>query len=57
MIDPEGAYFRREGLGGNFIGGMSPTTDEEPATDNLDVDYEFFDKKVRIKVWLLYKTR
>ncbi|CAL1675072.1 unnamed protein product [Lasius platythorax] len=45
-IDPSGAYFRRDGLGGNYIGGKSPEFDEEPSVDNLDVDHEFFDNKV-----------
>lgn len=46
LIDPNGTYFRREGLGGNFIGGRSPSQDEEPDVTNLDVDYTFFDNKV-----------
>ncbi|KAM4650855.1 FAD-dependent oxidoreductase domain-containing protein 1 [Discoglossus pictus] len=46
LIDSSGAYFRREGLGGNFIGGLSPTEEEEPDIDNLDVDYDFFHEKV-----------
>ncbi|XP_018055633.1 PREDICTED: FAD-dependent oxidoreductase domain-containing protein 1-like isoform X1 [Atta colombica] len=45
-IDPSGTYFRRDGLGGNFIGGKSPESDEEPSVKNLDVDHEFFDNKV-----------
>ncbi|KYN17919.1 FAD-dependent oxidoreductase domain-containing protein 1 [Trachymyrmex cornetzi] len=45
-IDPSGTYFRRDGLGGNFIGGKSPEPDEEPSVQNLDVDHEFFDNKV-----------
>lgn len=52
-IDPSGAYFRREGLGGNFIAGKSPEFDEEPSIDNLDVDHEFFDNKV----WPLLANR
>lgn len=24
LIDTSGAYFRREGIGGNYLGGMSP---------------------------------
>lgn len=24
LIDTSGAYFRREGIAGNFLGGMSP---------------------------------
>ncbi|XP_021929318.1 FAD-dependent oxidoreductase domain-containing protein 1-like isoform X2 [Zootermopsis nevadensis] len=45
-IDPSGAYFRREGLAGNYICGRSPLPEEEPSVDNLDVDYDFFDKNV-----------
>lgn len=46
MIDYTGTYFRREGLGGNYIGGRAPSENEEPAVDNLDVDYEYFDTNV-----------
>ncbi|XP_066463365.1 FAD-dependent oxidoreductase domain-containing protein 1 [Eleutherodactylus coqui] len=46
LIDSTGAYFRREGLGGNYIGGMSPTEEEEPDTSNLDVDHNYFQEKV-----------
>ncbi|KAG9482035.1 hypothetical protein GDO78_010978 [Eleutherodactylus coqui] len=46
LIDSSGAYFRREGLGGNYIGGMSPTEEEEPDTSNLDVDHNYFQEKV-----------
>uniref|UniRef100_A0A8C5WKN0 FAD-dependent oxidoreductase domain-containing protein 1 n=1 Tax=Leptobrachium leishanense TaxID=445787 RepID=A0A8C5WKN0_9ANUR len=46
LIDSSGAYFRREGLGGNYIGGLSPTEEEEPDPGNLDVDYDFFQQKV-----------
>lgn len=38
--------FRRDGLGGNYIGGRSPEPDEEPSVENLDVDHEYFDNKV-----------
>lgn len=46
MIDHTGTYFRRDGLGGTFICGMSPTQEEEPSCENLDVDYNFFDERV-----------
>uniref|UniRef100_A0A672ZR94 FAD-dependent oxidoreductase domain-containing protein 1 n=1 Tax=Sphaeramia orbicularis TaxID=375764 RepID=A0A672ZR94_9TELE len=46
LIDYSGVYFRREGLGGNYITGTSPEEDEEPDTSNLDVDHEFFVDKV-----------
>jgi len=45
-VDPTGTYFRREGLGGHFIAGKSPTALEEPGISNLDVDYTFFDQQV-----------
>ncbi|KAM8741054.1 FAD-dependent oxidoreductase domain-containing protein 1 [Acanthopagrus schlegelii] len=46
LIDYSGVYFRREGLGGNFITGTSPEESEEPNTRNLDVDHQFFEDKV-----------
>ncbi|XP_040182120.1 FAD-dependent oxidoreductase domain-containing protein 1 [Rana temporaria] len=46
LIDSSGAYFRREGLGGNYIGGLSPSEEEEPDTSNLDVDHNYFQEKV-----------
>lgn len=46
LIDHSGVYFRREGLGGNYITGTSPEEDEEPDTSNLDVDHQFFMDKV-----------
>lgn len=47
VIDPSNVYFRREGLSGLYIGGRSPEcVEKEPATDNLDVDYEYFDTDV-----------
>ncbi|KAF0307923.1 FAD-dependent oxidoreductase domain-containing protein 1 [Amphibalanus amphitrite] len=49
LIDPSGAYFRREGHGGHYIGGKSPTgtaDDPEPSADNLDVDYDYFQSHV-----------
>ncbi|XP_037032382.1 FAD-dependent oxidoreductase domain-containing protein 1-like [Bradysia coprophila] len=46
VIDPSHVYFRRDGVGGNFIGGRSPDPGNEPATDNLDVDYDYFDNEV-----------
>lgn len=45
-IDYTGTYFRRDGLGGSYIGGLSPAPSEEPSTDNLDVDHQFFDDRV-----------
>lgn len=46
FIDYTGVYFRREGLAGNYVGGLSPTEEEEPSIDNLEVDYDFFQEKV-----------
>ncbi|XP_051161150.1 FAD-dependent oxidoreductase domain-containing protein 1-like isoform X1 [Leptopilina boulardi] len=46
-IDPSGTYFRREGLGGNYICGRCPNENhEEPNVDNLEVDHEFFNDHV-----------
>ena len=47
LIDTSGTYCRREGLGGNFICGRSPSNDEEPDVDTLDVDYSYFDRRVQ----------
>ncbi|CAB0003982.1 unnamed protein product [Nesidiocoris tenuis] len=47
IIDPSGAYVRREGFGGNYVCGKSPSPeDPEPTCDNMDVDYEFFENEV-----------
>ncbi|CAL8364593.1 unnamed protein product [Lota lota] len=46
LVDYSGIYFRREGLGGNYIAGTSPEEDMEPDVRNLDVDHEFFNEKV-----------
>ncbi|XP_065737534.1 FAD-dependent oxidoreductase domain-containing protein 1 isoform X1 [Phocoena phocoena] len=46
VADPSGAYFRREGLGNNYLGGCSPTEEEEPDPGNLEVDHDFFQEKV-----------
>lgn len=45
-IDPTGTYFRRDGLGGNYLAGKSPLPSEEPSVDNLDVDHSYFDNSV-----------
>lgn len=45
-IDYTGSYFRRDGLGGAYIGGVCPSPLEEPATDNLEVDHQYFDDKL-----------
>uniref|UniRef100_A0A146LL39 FAD-dependent oxidoreductase domain-containing protein 1 n=1 Tax=Lygus hesperus TaxID=30085 RepID=A0A146LL39_LYGHE len=47
IIDPTGAYVRREGVGGQYLCGISPGDEEqEPCCDNMDVDYEFFENKL-----------
>lgn len=46
LVDPNGTYFRREGLGGLYLCGQSPPEEEEPGVDNLDVDYSFFEDNV-----------
>ncbi|XP_077162571.1 FAD-dependent oxidoreductase domain-containing protein 1 isoform X2 [Paroedura picta] len=46
LIDTSGAYFRREGIGGNYLGSISPTEEEEPDIKDLEVDHEFFQEKV-----------
>ncbi|XP_037543177.1 FAD-dependent oxidoreductase domain-containing protein 1 [Nematolebias whitei] len=46
LIDYSGVYFRREGLGGNYITGVSPEEAEEPDISNLEVDHQFFEDKV-----------
>ncbi|XP_027134320.1 FAD-dependent oxidoreductase domain-containing protein 1 [Larimichthys crocea] len=46
LIDYSGVYFRREGLGGNYIAGTSPEEAEEPDTSNLEVDHQFFEDKI-----------
>ncbi|XP_067419647.1 FAD-dependent oxidoreductase domain-containing protein 1 isoform X2 [Emydura macquarii macquarii] len=46
LIDTTGAYFRREGLGGNYLGGLSPAEGEEPDIQDLEVDHDFFQEKI-----------
>ncbi|XP_036379575.1 FAD-dependent oxidoreductase domain-containing protein 1 [Megalops cyprinoides] len=46
LIDYSGVYLRREGLGGNYIAGMSPEEEDEPDTGDLEVDHEFFKEKI-----------
>lgn len=46
LIDYSGVYFRREGLGGSYIAGTSPEETEEPDTNDLEVDHQFFEDKV-----------
>ncbi|AWO99705.1 putative FAD-dependent oxidoreductase domain-containing protein 1 [Scophthalmus maximus] len=46
LVDYSGVYFRREGLGGNYIAGASPEEAEEPDTNDLEVDHQFFEEKI-----------
>ncbi|XP_070582043.1 FAD-dependent oxidoreductase domain-containing protein 1-like [Ptychodera flava] len=46
LVDPSGMCFRRDGLGGNFICSMEPGEEEEPSTGTLNVDYDWFNRKV-----------
>ncbi|KAM6172591.1 FAD-dependent oxidoreductase domain-containing protein 1 [Erethizon dorsatum] len=46
VTDMSGVYFRREGLGNNYVGGCSPTEEEEPDPADLEVDHDFFQNKV-----------
>lgn len=46
-IDPvSNTYFRCDGLGGNYLVGRSPAYEDEPSCENLDVDYDYFEKDV-----------
>ncbi|KAK7068529.1 FAD-dependent oxidoreductase domain-containing protein 1 [Halocaridina rubra] len=42
VIDPNGTYFRREGLGGLYLCGRSPAEENEPLVDDLEVNEEWF---------------
>ncbi|NXF53840.1 FXRD1 protein, partial [Oceanites oceanicus] len=46
LIDTTGAYFRRDGIAGNYLGGMSPSEEEEPDPGDLSVDHDFFQERV-----------
>ena len=50
-IDFTGAYFRNDGV--SYIGGASPKPEDEPTTENLDVDFDFFDRYL----WTLLAKR
>ncbi|XP_023239147.1 FAD-dependent oxidoreductase domain-containing protein 1-like [Centruroides sculpturatus] len=53
LIDSSGAYATREGLGGYYLAGKSPSKSEEPDNSNLDVDHQYFDRCV----WPLIANR
>jgi len=44
VIDPSGVYFRPEGKG--FLCGVSPPTDRDPDTLDLEMEYELFYEEV-----------
>ncbi|NWV67464.1 FXRD1 protein, partial [Malurus elegans] len=46
LIDTSGAYFRRDGIGGTYLGGMSPSKEEEPDPSNLSVDHNYFQEHI-----------
>ncbi|KFP04497.1 FAD-dependent oxidoreductase domain-containing protein 1, partial [Calypte anna] len=46
LIDTSGAYFRRDGIAGNYLGGMSPPEEEEPDPSDLSVDDAFFQEQL-----------
>ncbi|CAM5121034.1 unnamed protein product [Natator depressus] len=46
LVDTTRAYFRREGVGGNYLGGLSPPEEEEPDIQDLEVDHNFFQEKI-----------
>ncbi|NXT45252.1 FXRD1 protein, partial [Pelecanoides urinatrix] len=46
LVDTTGAYFRRDGIAGNYLGGMSPAEEDEPDPGDLSVDEGFFRERV-----------
>ncbi|NXA06675.1 FXRD1 protein, partial [Sapayoa aenigma] len=46
LIDTSGAYFRRDGIAGNYLGGMSPPEEEEPDPSDLSVDHGYFQEQL-----------
>lgn len=44
VVDPSGAYFRRESQDGMYIAGISPPPHKDFETTNLEVDYNQFDE-------------
>ncbi|XP_059723184.1 FAD-dependent oxidoreductase domain-containing protein 1 [Haemorhous mexicanus] len=46
LIDTSGAYFRPDGAAGNYLGGMSPTEEEEPDPSDLSVDHDYFHEQI-----------
>lgn len=52
VVDPTGLFVHRTGIY-DYVCGMAPIPEEEPSTDNLDVDYDFFYKRI----WPLLANR
>lgn len=50
MVDPSSTYFRRDGLGGNYLAGRSPDPSCEPDCSDLSVDYDYFDEQIWPKI-------
>ncbi|KAM6043265.1 FAD-dependent oxidoreductase domain-containing protein 1 isoform 2-T2 [Chlamydotis macqueenii] len=46
LVDTTGAYFRRDGIAGNYLGGMSPAEEDEPNPSDLSVDHDFFQERI-----------
>ncbi|ROT82408.1 putative FAD-dependent oxidoreductase domain-containing protein 1-like isoform X2 [Penaeus vannamei] len=47
FIDTSGTYFKREGLNTHlYTVGKSPTEEQEPSIDDLEIDYDFFENEV-----------
>lgn len=46
LVDMSGAYVRREGNSGLFLGGMCPPREEDLDGLELSVDYDFFDNRL-----------
>ncbi|GFO49573.1 FAD-dependent oxidoreductase domain-containing protein 1 [Plakobranchus ocellatus] len=45
-VDQSGLYVRREGYGGHYICGKSPSEEQEPDIANFEVDYDFYDEEL-----------
>ncbi|NWI62501.1 FXRD1 protein, partial [Todus mexicanus] len=46
LIDTTRAYFRRDGIAGNYVGGMSPPEEDEPDPGDLSVDHGYFQEQI-----------
>eukprot|EP00941_MAST-03F_sp_MAST-3F-sp1_P000613 g613.t1 len=46
VVDPSGVYFRREGSSGNFLCGRSPNMENDPSTNSMEVEHDFFDEYI-----------